>query len=64
MDKYKQKPGRPTDSPKCYMLRARIDRPTEQKLNECSSLMGVSKSQAVRLAISYLEKNIHDDKTW
>lgn len=55
MDKYKQKPGRPTDSPKSYMLRARIDRPTD---------MGVSKSQAVRLAISYLEKNIHDDKTW
>lgn len=59
----KQKCGRPTDSPKSHMLRVRIDESTRQRLNECASIMGISKSQAVRLAISYLEKTIYNDKT-
>lgn len=58
-----KKRGRPTDSPKNYMLRIRVDDKTVQRLKECASIMGVSKSQAVRLAISYLEKTIRDDKT-
>lgn len=58
-----KKRGRPTDSPKGYMLRARVDAKTAQKLNDCASVMEVSKSQAVRLAISYLEKSIQSEKT-
>jgi len=45
------------------MIRVRMDAETLKALDKCATIIGVSKSQAVRLAISYLQKAIQEDKT-
>lgn len=57
-----KKRGRPTDNPKDYLLRVRMDVKTAQRLSKCASAMGVSKSQAVRLAISMLNESIQENE--
>lgn len=56
------KMGRPTDSPKDYMLRVRLDEKTLKKLDECASIMETSRSHAVRIAINRLEEYVKE--TW
>ena len=46
------KMGRPTENPKDYMLRVRIDSETLLKLNKCCKELGLSKSDIVRNGIS------------
>lgn len=46
------KMGRPTESPKDYMFRVRMDLETLQKLNKCCEKSGLSKSEIVRKGIS------------
>jgi len=50
--------GRPTDSPKTLLLRVRMDSTTLKKLDECTAILSVSRSQAVREAIKYLASSI------
>lgn len=46
------KMGRPTENPKDYMLRVRIDSETLLKLDKCCKESGLSKSDIVRNGIS------------
>lgn len=43
-----KKLGRPTDSPKIYMLRVKMDKETLEKLDECCKVKGVNRSEFVR----------------
>ncbi len=54
------KMGRPTDSPKDYMLRVRMDEQTLQKLDDCATAMGTNRSHAVRVAINRLEEYVKE----
>lgn len=45
------KMGRPTDCPKDYMLRVRMDQETLRKLDVCCKLENLSRSEIVRKAI-------------
>lgn len=45
------KMGRPTESPKDYMLRVRMDKDTLTKLDECCKADGLSRSEVVRKGI-------------
>lgn len=51
-----QKIGRPTDSPKDYMLRVRMDQETLAKLDKCCEVSGKSRSEVVRQGINDLYK--------
>jgi len=53
-----RKKGRPTDSPKDHMLRVRMDADTLKKLDDVAHTMGITRSEAVRLAICFLRKDI------
>lgn len=46
-----KKSGRPTDSPKDYMLRVRMDNETLKKLDECCDRENLSRSEMVRACI-------------
>ena len=48
-----KKLGRPTDSPKTFMLRVKMDRDTLKKLDECCRITEMNRSEFVR-------KNIHE----
>ena len=50
--------GRPTESPKDYMLRVRMDEKTLEKLDKCAAAMETSRSHAVRVAINRLEEDV------
>ena len=52
--------GRPTESPKDYMLRVRMDQETLKKLDECAATMETSRSHAVRIAINRLEEYVKE----
>ncbi len=43
-----KKMGRPTDSPKNFMLRVKMDKVTLQKLDECCKIQNVNRSEFVR----------------
>lgn len=43
--------GRPTDSPKVFMLRVKMDKETLAKLDECCEILGKNRSEFVREAI-------------
>lgn len=45
------KMGRPTESPKDYMLRVRMDQETLEKLDECCEAEKLSRSEVVRRGI-------------
>lgn len=45
------KMGRPTDSPKDYMLRVRLDAQTLAMLDTCCEKKGISRSEVVREGI-------------
>lgn len=47
----KKKMGRPTDSPKDYMLRVRMDKETVEKLDAVCSENGLNRSEVVRNGI-------------
>lgn len=49
--------GRPTDSPKNTMIKFRIDDETKYKLNECSEILKISKSEILRAGVH----RIYDD---
>lgn len=46
-----KKLGRPTDSPKNFMLRVKMDRETLDKLDECCKIEEVNRSEFVRKSI-------------
>lgn len=46
-----KKMGRPTDSPKVFMLRVKMDKETLAKLDECCEILGKNRSEFVREAI-------------
>lgn len=46
-----KKMGRPTDSPKDYMLRVRMDQDTLRKLDSCCYAEKLSRSEIVRKGI-------------
>jgi len=52
-----RKKGRPTDSPKDHMLRVRMNADTLKKLDDVAHTMEITRSEAVRLAIVFLEKD-------
>ena len=43
--------GRPTDSPKTFMLRVKMDKDTLDKLDECCELEKTNRSEFVRKSI-------------
>lgn len=43
--------GRPTDSPKVFMLRVKMDKETLAKLDECCKILGKNRSEFVRETI-------------
>ena len=44
----KKKMGRPTDSPKIFMLRVKMDKETLAKPDECCEMQGMNRSEFVR----------------
>ena len=47
-----KKMGRPTDSPKTFMLRVKMDKDTLDKLDECCELENTNRSEFVRKSIN------------
>ena len=47
-----KKMGRPTDSPKTFMLRVKMDKDTLNKLDECCKAEGLNRSEFVRNSIN------------
>ena len=43
-----KKMGRPTDSPKTFMLRVKMDKATLEKLDKCCKALNVNRSEFVR----------------
>ena len=43
-----KKIGRPTDSPKTFMLRVKMDKITLEKLDRCCKILNVNRSEFVR----------------
>ena len=52
--------GRPTDSPKTFMLRVKMDKDTLDKLDECCELENTNRSEFVRKSIH--EKHVSLNK--
>lgn len=52
-----RKMGRPTDSPKDYMLRVRLDAETLMMLDACCEKQNVSRSEIVRKGIKSQYEN-------
>ena len=46
-----KKMGRPTDSPKTFMLRVKMDKETLSKLDECCKAKHLNRSEFVRKSI-------------
>ncbi len=46
-----KKMGRPTDSPKTFMLRVKMDKDTLSKLDECCKVENLNRSEFVRNSI-------------
>ena len=46
-----KKMGRPTDSPKTFMLRVKMDKDTLEKLDKCCELENTNRSEFVRNSI-------------
>lgn len=46
-----KKMGRPTDSPKTFMLRVKIDNDTLVKLDKCCEIENTNRSELVRKSI-------------
>ena len=46
-----KKMGRPTDSPKTFMLRVKMDKDTLDKLDECCKVKNINRSEFVRNSI-------------
>ena len=46
-----KKLGRPTDSPKTFMLRVKMDKDTLSKLDECCEIEKTNRSEFVRKSI-------------
>ena len=46
-----KKIGRPTDSPKTFMLRVKMDKDTLDKLDECCEIENTNRSELVRKSI-------------
>ncbi len=51
-----RKPGRPTDSPKIYEVKARVDERTMQILEAYARRSGKNRAACIRDAIALLEK--------
>lgn len=46
-----RKMGRPTDSPKTFMLRVKMDKDTLEQLDECCKIQKTNRSEFVRKSI-------------
>ena len=55
----KRKMGRPTDSPKTIVKRARMSETDVEKLEECCKVLSASESDVLRLGIDKLYKKIN-----
>lgn len=53
-----KKIGRPTDGPKDFMLRVRLDREILRKLDECCEAAQLSRSEIVRNGIDLQHQQI------
>ncbi|MEG2583567.1 MAG: ribbon-helix-helix protein, CopG family [Oscillospiraceae bacterium] len=53
-----KKMGRPTDSPKNFMLRVKMDKDTLEHLDECSKKMNTNRSEFVRTIINEKYDNL------
>ncbi len=49
--------GRPTDNPKDISLKVRLDKETDEKLDECIQALGVSKAEVIRRGVH----KVHDE---
>lgn len=47
----RKKMGRPTDSPKTMVKRARMSETDVEKLKECCEILGISESDVIRMGI-------------
>lgn len=54
----KKKMGRPTESPKTIVKRARMSEEDVQKLKECCSALGLSESDVLRMGIDEVYQKI------
>ena len=57
-----KKIGRPTDSPKNVMMRFRIDDETLRKLDECSKILKISRSEVLRAEVHRLHAELTQKK--
>ncbi len=53
-----KKMGRPTDNPKPYEIKARVDEGTYQILNDYCKVTGKNKAEAIRDGINKLKPDI------
>lgn len=56
------KVGRPTDSVKDYLVKARIDKETEEKLQYCIEHTNMSKSGVIRAGIQKIYEELIGEK--
>lgn len=58
-----KKKGRPTDSKKEYILKARIDDRTLRLIDYCAKSMNLSKSEIVREGIQKVYDDLNDNRS-
>ncbi|HMM05430.1 MAG TPA: ribbon-helix-helix domain-containing protein [Clostridiales bacterium] len=54
-----KKMGRPTDSPKTFMLRVKMDKDTLEKLDKCCEMEDTNRSEFVRKSIREKYGKLH-----
>ena len=54
----KKKMGRPTDSPKVIVKRARMSEEDVNKLKECCTILGLSESEVLRMGIDEVYRKL------
>ncbi|MCL2498820.1 MAG: CopG family transcriptional regulator [Defluviitaleaceae bacterium] len=57
-----KKIGRPTDNPKDYTLKVRLDKKTKKKLEECVNFIGASKAEVIRRGIHREHGSLNEQK--
>ncbi len=56
------KMGRPTDSPKNFMIRVRMDTATVEMLDECAKALNTTRSDVIRAGIRKAYQEIQEKK--
>jgi len=50
----KKRIGRPTENPKEYIIKFRVDKETQMKLDFCTRILELNRSETIRSSISNL----------